>query len=90
MIYNRYIPGSNGVYTRQRIDIPEKKETVHIHAPVPADHSTEKKCTRHTPAPAIDLGDVLLLCIAILLILESDSDDTLSVLVAIAAFVFMQ
>jgi len=88
MIYNRYIPDSNGIYRQQRV--VSKEERIY-----PCD--SEKKVDQSVVTPAvkqevsaIDLGDVLLLCIAILLILEADGDDMTSVIIAIAAFIFLQ
>ena len=87
MIYNRYIPGTNGVYQCQQISVPTPKETKSEHAP----HCNEdkKKPVNESLKSGIDLGDVLLLCIVILLLLESDGDDILSIIITIAAFLFI-
>jgi len=90
MIYNRYIPGSNGIYKRHSITIPD--ETTHecsINHPVAEEKKTSEH-QMHYQTSGIDLGDILLLCIVILLISESDGDDILPILAAVAAFFFIQ
>ena len=90
MIYNRYIPGSDGVYKRHCVSTAEEKPkhaTISVEAKPDNTESKHPGCSRQH---GIDLGDILLLCIVILLISEADGDDTLSILAAIAAFIFIQ
>ena len=89
MIYNRYIPSSDGVYKRHCVCTPDEEPK---HTAIPLDvkpdaHSTRQGCSQ---PHGIDLGDILLLCIVILLISEADGNDTISILAAIAAFIFIQ
>ena len=89
-MYNRYIPQSNGIYRKHTIEIPDQ-------APKNSYRITEEKHTEPCAPKAApstvrenwDLGDLLLLCIVILLLLESE-EDTIPILIAIAAFLFTQ
>ena len=38
---------------------------------------------------SLDLGDLLLLCIVVLLLIDSEEDDLMSVLLTVAAFLFL-
>ena len=85
MMYNHYIPGSNGVYRRHSIPITEHNDKVSQ-----CEHDCKKthqplrpSCTSYP-----DIGDLLLLCITILLLIDADEGDTLTIIIAIAAFVF--
>ena len=89
-MYNRYIPGSNGVY--KRIPTAETAETKTCTAESGACSATVRtpptEC-RHSHKGS-DMGDLLVLCIVILLLLDSDGEDMLTILVAAAAFMFLQ
>lgn len=88
MVYNRYIPDSKGTYHQQRVITQEK---IPDKPGIQNDVSTEQKTfVRTEERSAIDLGDILLLCIAILLISEADGNDMSSIIIAIAAFMFLQ
>lgn len=94
MMYNRYIPQSNGIYKRHSIEIPDIPNKQHTPALSQEEKTSSAACV-HKPLKdeafgTWDLGDLLLLCIAVLLLLESEEDDILPILVAIAAFVFIQ
>ena len=93
-MYNRYIPGTNGVYERQIMNEPEKKVMPQCENTVPtlADSALDKSTSnRAAPStPVLDLGDMLLLCIMLLLLLDSDQEDSLSILITAAAFLFLQ
>ena len=95
-MYNRYIPGSNGVYERR--SVPERSgtsfpahDTVSVHT---CENSTADVCTQQpcgkpdTLLKGLDVGDLLLICIVILLFLDSEEDDMLPLLIAAAAFLF--
>ena len=88
MIYNRYIPGSDGIYKRHSVSIPDN-QTPNSSPKTPQPQSESDSPHRNSPT-GIDLGDILLLCIVILLICESEGNDTLSIIAAIAAFYFIQ
>ena len=93
-MYNRYIPGTNGVYERQIVREPDRKPASD---PCPKEISAEtnpvrESATAHSSpvsVPALDIGDLLLLCILLLLLLDSDQDDILSILITAAAFLFL-
>ena len=92
MIYNRYIPESNGIYKKHCVVFPDAE-------PKPVTTDTSKKqdrecptqeCGQPNPRFGWDLGDLLLLCIVILLLLDSEEGDMLPILIAAAAFLFLQ
>lgn len=93
-MYNRYIPGNNGVYQRQVV------EDSHPEPPCPAPpEPCESPSEPRSPSPGcqsqnflagLDLGDVLLLCVILLLLLDADQDDMLSLLITAAAFILFQ
>lgn len=88
MMYNHYIPGSNGIYKRHSIAQPITK--------VSENEVSEQAQTTDSPKQNVisnfgvtpDLGDLLLLCIAILLLVDAEENDYISILIAVAAFVF--
>lgn len=97
-MYNRYIPGSNGVYERKIMEDaahkPHCQEAPVQEAPVCA---PEPKCETPSgpdcgvgPLGKLDLGDLLLLCIVLLLLLDAQEEDMLTVLITAAAFLFLQ
>lgn len=93
-MYNRYIPGNNGIYQRQVMDDPC------CDAPAPASSepceqsapSCDRTSARHplTVADSLDLGDLLLLCVLLLLLLDADQNDMLSLFITAAAFILIQ
>jgi len=92
MIYNRYIPGSNGIYKREIIK--DTHTTGAVSSPVTSfekktepDSVAETNTTRAIFNP--DLGDILLLCIAVLLIIDGDGEDSLLPIIA-AAILFLR
>ena len=98
-MYNRYIPGSNGVYERQLVQEPPKKEhTEGRIKPVqqPNVLKEESRPKHHSTASAsplpvgLDAGDLLLLCIILLIIIDSEQDDLSGILLTAAAFLFLQ
>lgn len=93
MMYNRYIPSSNGVYKRHSVCVPdldEKDSEPHINAaqcePEPV---VCAQTTAHGYSNGLDLGDLLLLCIVILILMESE-DDYLPIIIAAAAYLLIQ
>lgn len=91
-MYNHYIPGSDGIYRCQQIPGPDRKSEEKAHA---ADSST---CFSADPQPPFnkpgsrnrqDLGDLLLACIVILLLLDGDEEDMTGILIAVAAYLFL-
>ena len=96
-MYNRYVPGSNGVY--QRHTVQEKPSP--CDTPVPVQQSVQD-CTPESPQRqqqpivrqsglfGLDWGDLLLFCIVLLLLLDSEEEDTLPILIMAAAFILLQ
>ena len=95
-MYNRYIPSANGVYERQCIsDMNESCGAINTSIPiVQLEQPTPAAKSEGTPQKAVssgfDLGDLLLLCIIVLLMLDSDQDDLSTILITAAAFLFLQ
>ena len=95
-MYNRYIPGSNGVYERRSVaEKPTTASPACDVVPVCTCNSNETDvCSKQPCAKAgslfkgLDVGDLLLICIVILLFLDSEEDDMLPLLIAAAAFLF--
>ena len=88
-MYNHYIPGSNGIYRRHSVPVAEHcsepfKETQNN----PGESCRTQRPVQTTDAFRPDIGDLLLLCITILLLIDAEESDTLTILIAIAAFVF--
>lgn len=92
MMYNRYIPGTNGVYKKHSIHIPDPvPETEHTEVAKPCEPERHKTCSQQTWEPrGWELGDVLLLCIAALLLIDSEDGDILPIVIAAAAYLFLQ
>lgn len=96
-MYNRYIPGANGVYERHSVQeaIPEAAVSKERPSEICKETCGKPEKT-HTPIPrtagpqSLDLGDLLLLCIVLLLLIDCDQDETLSILITAAAFLFLQ
>ena len=96
-MYNRYIPGTNGVYERRTVHEPQpqrrqvQSENTCVTEPsVPICQETSvKPCPKKSFLPqGIDIGDLLLLCIVLLLMVDSDEDDILPLLITAVAFLF--
>ena len=93
-MYNRYIPGANGVYQRQTV-----AEPCAAPAPQPIQMpACQEKEAPSQPAPAcnpsnflgLDAGDLLLLLIILLLLIDSEEDDLMTILITAAAFLFLK
>jgi len=93
-LYNGYIPGPKGAYERSIVQVPAK-------SPLPPTPVFPKECDKtEEPRPAsgpprftaknmgFDLGDLLLFCIVLLILLDCEQDDQLSILLTAAAFLF--
>ena len=91
-MYNRYIPGSNGIYERHEVPSPTQKQH-----PMPSPVQSEVNCESETKQAQIgyrpqqtqqfDPGDLLLLCIILLILLDADEEDPLLLIIAAAAFI---
>ena len=92
-MYNRYIPGSNGVYKKQCVNIPDSepqpicKELSEQHEPP---KNTTCHQTHHCQQRNWDLGDILLLCVVVLLLIDSEDGEVMPILIAVAAYLFLQ
>ena len=95
-MYNRYIPGQDGAYRRERVEEPYPPQpTPRMPVASPQDCAQEPP-----PAPpeaekqqslwGMDLGDLLLLCILFLILLESQDEDPLPLLITAAAFFLLR
>lgn len=95
-MYNRYIPDADGIY-RRRI-IPEKEPAAEETALPESISEPASVCRSAPPAPRrtglplpqLDSGDLLVLLILLLMLVDSDDGCGLTPLVAIAAFILMQ
>ena len=85
-MYNRYIPGANGRYRCEQVH-----DTAQPESPSPETQSTPTVCQNTPQLPAlagtIDTGDLLVLAILALLLLDGEGDELL-VLIAAIAFLF--
>lgn len=92
-MYNRYVPGYDGIYRRQTVTV-ETKEEPKSELPTascepPTETSQQRQPCRNATG-GFDLGDLLLLCIIVLLLIDSEEDDGLPLLIMAAAFLFLQ
>ncbi len=97
-MYNHYIPGSAGVYERRTVEEPKKDlpcPPFPKPEPEPEPPCEQPECVRReqpaqTGGPfSIDLGDLLLLCIVLLILLDCDGEDHTSLLITAAAFLLL-
>ena len=95
-MYNRYIPGNNGIYQRQIVEDPQQKsscaDSQNTYEAPPETHTTSSSsgCQSQGFLAGLDLGDVLLLCVILLLLLDADQDDMFSLIITAAAFILLQ
>lgn len=94
-MYNRYIPGSNGIYERKTVITPqEAKSECQEVQPVSTTASCveapahQTNCCRKFLPQGLDVGDILLLCIILLLMVDSEEEDALPLLIAAAVLLF--
>lgn len=95
-MYNRYIPGTNGAYQRSVIQESRSEPGPCIPKPpisVPKSDDTCAIPLKEQPvvnrkSAGIDLGDLLLLCVVLLILLDCEQEDTLPILLTAAAFLF--
>lgn len=91
MMYNRYIPESNGIYKKHCVVIPDSPPSPDVNKGSKEESPCLSSCaSQHHLQSGWDLGDLLLLCIVILLLLDSEDGDILPILIAAAAFLFLQ
>lgn len=104
-VYHRYVPNANGTYDRQVVETPsqqpirlQSRATCPPPEPIPPACET---CPHRENASSrghflsrllprgLDSGDLLVLAILLLLLIDGNEDDLMSVLVTIAAFLFL-
>ena len=90
-VYNRYIPGTDGTFQRMTVTTCTPPE-----APCAAERQSSEPCGEAGARPlrallpkGMDTGDLLLLAIVLLLLIDGEEDDTLSILLTLAAFILM-
>lgn len=93
-MYNRYVPGHDGIYRRQTIAeaqtaCPKQDEPQDTCENKP-EIAQQQRRPCQSASGSFDLGDLLLLCIIILLLIDSDEDDSLPLLITAAALLFLQ
>ena len=96
-VYNRYIPQPDGTYLRvdvqpqQTTAAPEPQPAAPCAQPLPPAPCARPEggfLSRLLPRGA-DTGDLLVIAILLLLLVDSDADDPLPVLLALAAFILL-
>ena len=94
-MYNRYVPGNDGIYRRQTVATAEPTtcmkqepltETCEDRTEIAQQH--RRPCQNRSDS--FDLGDLLLLCIIGLLLVDSEEEDNLPLLITAAAILFLQ
>jgi len=85
-MYNHYIPGTDGVYQRRTVEEPAQNAVSALPVSTAQENKIPEQVRHGVPAP--DAGDLLLICIVLLLLLDSDGEDLLPVLVTAAALLF--
>lgn len=96
-MYNRYIPGTGGVYERRIVEEPKKQPPCPAvkeePAPEPPENCStppQKPCRPAAPGRGLDLGDLLVLAVILLMMLDSDGEEDLTaVLITAAAFLLL-
>ena len=94
-MYSRFTPGPDGVYRRQSIASPpappqEPPQTPQISAPPapPAPTPSLKQRISALLPGDLDVGDVLVLLVGILLLIDAE-EDLQTILITLAAFFFL-
>lgn len=96
-MYNRYVPGTNGVYECHSVPepilhrIPDvKHDPSHPkNRPVEVQESNLASQTNRM-THGMDLEDLLILCIIFLILVDAEQEDISSILITAAAFLFLQ
>ena len=99
-VYNRYIPQPDGTYLRMDVQQPQQTAS----APQPEPQPAAPCAPPLPPAPCArpeggflgrllprgaDTGDLLVIAILLLLLVDSDTDDPLPVILTLAAFILL-
>ena len=86
-MYSRYIPGPDGVYRRQRMEPAAQPLPPPQAQAVVSSHDIKQQLRERLPGN-LELGDLLVLLIALLLLIDEDAD-LQTVLLTAAAFFFL-
>lgn len=89
-VYNRYIPQPDGTYLRMDVQ-PQQTTAAPQPEPQPAAPCARPEggfLSRLLPRGA-DTGDLLVIAILLLLLVDSDTDDPLPVILTLAAFILL-
>ncbi|MBP3313601.1 MAG: hypothetical protein J6K84_02965 [Oscillospiraceae bacterium] len=93
-MYNRYIPTAEGTYRREVIRPASKEELPSYprEQTCPAPMKIAPQSTASTPLFPLhlDMQDILVLLVLVLLLLQGNTGDGLSLLITIAAFILLQ
>lgn len=96
-VYNRYIPQPDGTYLRMDVQpqqttaAPEPQPAAPCAQPLPPAPCARPEggfLSRLLPRGA-DTGDLLVIAILLLLLVDSDTDDPLPVILTLAAFILL-
>ena len=96
-VYNRYIPQPDGTYLRMDVQpqqttaAPEPQPAAPCAQPLPPAPCARAEggfLSRLLPRGA-DTGDLLVIAILLLLLVDSDTDDPLPVILTLAAFILL-
>ena len=91
-MYNHYVPGSSGVYQRKLVEEPKKDQPC-LKPPVPPLPEPRKQQEQPVIPGGpfhMDLGDLLLLCVVLLIWIDSEDEDWTAVLITAALFLLTQ
>lgn len=89
-MYNRYIPNENGVYRMHTVQEPKTSELPECQPLEPTAPQKPIKQQKTHLFSGLEPGDLLLLCIILLIAMENGEEDLQSMLITAAAFLFMQ
>lgn len=91
-MYNHYVPGSSGIYQRTIVEEPKKDlPCPKSPEPLPPKQPSQQERPVSTGGPFhMDLGDLLLLCVVLLLWIDSEEEDWTALLITAAAFLLSQ
>ena len=84
-MYSRFTPGPDGVYQRRQVSAPPPVPPVPAESVLPPQPPSLKQRLNARLPGSFELGDVLVLLIALLLLIDAE-EDMQTVLIALAAF----
>lgn len=88
-MYSRFTPGPNGIYQRQQIQTAKAVTPPPPTAPQPKTEQVSLKQRIRALLPkGLEMGDILVVLIALLLLLDGE-EDMQTILITAAAFLFM-